>query len=54
MSADHDTSEAEAAVQNARSFLADFEDESLEVQHGTIEHAISELQNAKRALPDEY
>lgn len=54
MSDNHDTTEAEAAVQNARSFLTDFEDESLEVQHGTIEHAISELQNAKRALPDEF
>ncbi|CDK38144.1 hypothetical protein [Halorubrum sp. AJ67] len=53
MSDTNDTTEAEAAVGNARAFLSDFEDESLEVQHGAIEHAISELQNAKRALPDE-
>lgn len=41
-------------VANARALLSDFEDESTEVRHGSIKHAISELENAKRRLPDEY
>lgn len=51
------TSEQEKAVnsiQNARELLDDFEDLDTEMQHGAISHAISELENAKRALPDDY
>lgn len=44
----------ETYVANARSLLADFEDESVEVQHGAIKHAIEELRCARRELPDEY
>jgi len=47
-------SDADAAVANARSLLDDFEDVSVEEQHGAIEHAIAELRNARRALPEEY
>ena len=45
------------ATQNVRSavaLLSDFEDCSVEVKHGAIGHAIEELKNARRALPDEY
>lgn len=46
--------DAEMAVSNARGLLSDFEEVSVEVKHGSIEHAIAELQNARRALPDDY
>lgn len=44
---------ADQAVANARAMLYDFEGETLEVRYGSIKHAIDELQNARRALPDE-
>lgn len=42
----------EAAVQTARAILRDFEDESVEIQDGSLMHAIEELENAQRNLPD--
>lgn len=45
---------AEQNVASARAMLADFEDESLEVKHGSLKHAIEELKNARRALPNDY
>lgn len=51
---DDEPEEAVTAVRNARSLLVDFETESTEIRHGSIEHTIHELENAKRALPDEY
>ena len=45
---------ADASVRAARSLLRDFEQVSVEEQHGAIEHAISELRNAKRELPENY
>jgi len=47
-------SDADASVANARALLQDFEDVSIEEQHGAIEHAIAELENARRNLPEEY
>lgn len=47
-------SDADAAVANARALLRDFEDESVEVKHGSIKHAMDELRNARRALPEDY
>ena len=41
-------------VQSARSLLSDFEDVGTELRHGSIEHAIAELENARRELPDEF
>lgn len=49
-----DQSDAEMAVSNARALLSDFEDVDTEVRHGAIDHAIEELRNARRALPDDY
>ena len=46
--------DAVMAIRNARSLLSDFEDADTEIRHGAIKHAIAELQNARRALPDEY
>lgn len=43
----------EDCVANARSLLSDFEEESTEIQDGSLKHAIDELQNARRGL-DEY
>jgi len=51
---DSSEQEAEIAVANARSLLSDFEDVDTEVRHGAIDHAIDELRNARRALPDDY
>lgn len=45
---------AETNVANARAMLSDFEDVSIEVKDGSIKHAIEELRNARRALPDDY
>ncbi len=39
-----------ANVASARSLLNDFEEASLEEQHGILAHAISELENAQRNL----
>lgn len=50
MSAD----EAAANVSAARSLLSDFEDVSLEEQHGILQHAVNELENAQRELPNDY
>jgi len=47
-------SDAETAVDSARHFLSDFEELSVEEQHGAIEHAENELRNARRALPEDY
>lgn len=52
--ASEETERAAQCVANARVLLKDFEDESVEVQHGSIKHAIEELRNARRALPDDY
>lgn len=54
--ADNDESHPDAvmAVRNARGMISDFEEISLEERHGAIKHAIEELQNARRALPDDY
>jgi hypothetical protein len=46
--------EAVTAIQNARSLLRDFEEVSVEERHGVIKHAIDELENAQRRLPDDY
>lgn len=46
--------DAESAVANARAMIADFEDISVEEKHGAIKHAIAELENARRALPEDY
>ena len=57
MASDTTTDDRERASQNvasARFLLADFDEVSLEQQHGAIKHAIAELKNARRALPDEY
>ncbi len=43
----------EIAVANARSLLSDYEDVDTETRHGAIKHAIGELENARRELPDE-
>lgn len=48
------TKDANQNVASARAHLDDFEDEPLEVKYGAIKHAIDELQNAKRKLPDDY
>jgi len=53
-SSDSDAEQAVMAVRNARSMLSDFEDVDTEVRHGAIKHAIEELQNAQRALPNDY
>lgn len=45
---------AERNVANARALLDDFEDVTVEVQHGSIKHALEELRNARRKLPDDY
>ena len=45
---------SETAVANARALLSDFEEVRVEVKHGSIKHAMDELRNARRALPDEY
>jgi 5-methylcytosine-specific restriction endonuclease McrA len=49
-----DIDRAERNVANARALLSDFDEVSLEVKHGSIDHAIEELQNARRALPDDF
>ena len=46
--------DAGMAVANARSLRNEFEDESTELRYGAIKHAIAELENARRALPEEY
>lgn len=46
--------EAVTAIQNARSLLRDFEAIDTEERHGVIKHAIEELKNAQRRLPDDY
>ena len=46
--------QAEMAVANARSLLSDFEEVGTEIKYGSIKHAIDELENARRALPDDY
>lgn len=51
---DSEPERAERCVANARALLSDFEESGTEVRHGTLKHAIEELKNAKRALPDEY
>lgn len=43
---------AEDCVANARSLLSDFEDVDAEIQAGSIKHAIAELENARRRLPN--
>ena len=51
------TEQSEAAlnhVRAARSMISDFEDADTEIRHGSIEHAIAELENARRELPNEY
>ena len=48
-----DLSSDEVSVKNARSLLSDYEDVGVEVRYGAIKHAIVELKNARRALPDE-
>lgn len=53
-SSDGDVEQAVTAIKNARSMLSDFEEVDTEIRHGAIKHAIDELQNAQRALPDEY
>lgn len=45
--------EASQAVANARSLTSDFDEITLEEKYGAIKHAIAELENARRALPDE-
>jgi hypothetical protein len=47
-------SDADAAVANARAMISDFEDITVEEKHGAIKHAIAELENARRALPENY
>lgn len=47
------TDDATSYVNAARSMLADFDDASAEEQHGAIEHAIAELENARRQLTPE-
>jgi hypothetical protein len=49
-----DLERAEQNVRSAVALLDDFEDVSVEVKHGAIKHAIEELRNARRALPDDY
>lgn len=49
-----DDVDADHHVAAARSHLADFEDATVEEQHGAIEHAIAELRNGKRELPEDY
>lgn len=51
---DEDPFGASACIANARALLDDFEEVSIEVKHGALKHAIEELRNAKRALPDDY
>lgn len=53
---DYDTGvdSAAGAVARARSFLKDFEEADTEVRYGAIKHAIDELENARRELPDDY
>lgn len=46
--------QAEHNVQCARDLLRDFEDDSIEVKDGSLKHAINELRNARRRLPDDY
>lgn len=48
-----DEERANQNVASARGILEGFEHCSLEAKHGAIKHAIAELQNAQRALPDE-
>lgn len=47
-------SEAEQYVENAVALLDGFEDEDTEIKVGSVLHAIEELQNARRALPDDF
>lgn len=47
-------SDAEQDVTNVRFLLSDFGDVSLEEKHGAIKHALAELRNARRKLPDDY
>lgn len=47
-------SDPDASVANARAMISDFEDITVEEQYGAIKHAIAELENARRALPDNY
>lgn len=45
---------AQNHVSSGRAMLRDFEDGTVEEQYGQIKHAIEELENARRALPDDY
>ena len=54
MSNQSERGDAEIAVANAWSLLIDFEEIDTEIRYGAIDHAISELRNARRALPDDY
>lgn len=45
---------ATSSVRIARSYLAEFEDATIEEKHGLIKHSIEELRNARRDLPDDY
>ena len=47
-------SDADVAVANARALLNDFEDVTVEEKHGIVEHALDELRNARRDLPEHY
>lgn len=53
LATDGGVDQATASVRNAVALLNDFEDVSTEVQHGAIKHAIEELRNARRELPDD-
>ena len=53
MNTNTDTSEADQYVANARAMVHDFEVISPEEKRGAIKHAIAELQNARRSLPNE-
>jgi len=50
---DTETSRADQNVASARGILEGFEHCSIEAKHGAIKHAIAELENAQRNLPDD-
>lgn len=45
-----DSTKADMDVQSARVILNDFEHESVADKHGSLKHAIEELENARRKL----
>ncbi|GGC72473.1 hypothetical protein [Haloferax sulfurifontis] len=47
-------SDDNSAVAAAKSMLAGYGDLTVEEKHGAIQHAIAELENARRALPEDY